>query len=424
MFDLNVVIIGGGIGGLSAGIFLKRLGYTVHVYERAAEILPIGAAISLWSNGVKVMNSLGLGKDMQRMGGKMDHMIYHSEKDEPWFNLDLNPMYSKVGERGYPVARAELQKLLMDTYVATGAKLTLGKTCVGVEKVDPSDENSKVVAVFNDGTKSSVADLLIGADGIRSTVREYVIGEKLPLFYRYTNWNGLVKMSPKLGKSNEWIMWVGEGKRASIMPVGKDRFYFFMGAPLPEDNFKTAPPRGSEAQRDELKKIFKNFPKRVHALIDSIDVKQSLNRLPICDIEALPTFCKGRVALLGDSAHPTLPVMGQGGALALEDSQILAHMLETTNISVVDALRRYVEHRRDRTHRIVLKGRERVKQIYPRCEEDIKSTQMWYDTLKNSKSFISKVEKGLLYNLSQGPFPPREIDESKTKSMAATDSKK
>eukprot|EP00467_Chlorarachnion_reptans_P012726 CAMPEP_0114486252 /NCGR_PEP_ID=MMETSP0109-20121206/117_1 /TAXON_ID=29199 /ORGANISM="Chlorarachnion reptans, Strain CCCM449" /LENGTH=410 /DNA_ID=CAMNT_0001662405 /DNA_START=108 /DNA_END=1340 /DNA_ORIENTATION=+ len=406
MFDLKVVIIGGGIGGLSAGIFLKRLGYKVHVYERAEEILPVGAAISLWSNGVKVMNSLGLGHEMIRRGGQMDKMLYHSIDDEKWFDLDLNPMFKEVGERGYPVARGELQQLLMDTYKSTGGELTLGKTCAGVRRVDEKDENSKVYAVFEDGSRSDVVDLLIGADGIKSTVRNYVMGKDFPLLYRYTNWNGLVKMSPELGKFNEWIMWVGEGKRASLMPVGTDRFYFFMGCPLPEN----APPpkRGTEAMRDELKTIFKNFPQRVQNLIKAIDVKK-LNRIPICDIDVLPTFSRGRVILLGDSAHPTLPVMGQGGALALEDSQILAYMLQTTNYSVVDALKRYVDSRRDRVNRIVLKGRERVKQIYPHTEDDKKGTQQWYDVLRSDKDFTKKVAKGLEYNLSQGPFPPRPL---------------
>mmetsp|Transcript_8869 Transcript_8869/g.14065 ORF Transcript_8869/g.14065 Transcript_8869/m.14065 type:complete len:413 (+) Transcript_8869:54-1292(+) len=411
MFDLSVVIIGGGIGGLSCGVFLRRIGYKVHVYERAEEILPIGAAISLWTNGVKVMNSLGLGKEMQEHGGQMDKMIYHSKMDEPLVNLDLNPMFQKLGERGYPIARGYLQQLLMDTYKSTGGQLSLGKTCKKIERVNPNDENSKVYAVFDDGSRSAVADILIGADGIRSMVREYVIGKKLPIFYRYTNWNGLVKMSPNLGKFNEWIMWVGEGKRASLMPVGKDRFYFFMGAPLPENN--TPPPRASEAMRDELKTLFKNFPKRVQNLINSIDVKRSCNRIPICDIDALPTFNRGRVVLLGDSAHPTLPVMGQGGALALEDSQVLSYMLQTSNVSVLDALKRYVEHRKDRVHNIVLKGRKRVKQIYPRNEEDWKGTQKWYDELKGDKSLAKKVEKGLTHNLSQGPFPPRNVVRSK-----------
>jgi len=403
MFDLDVAIIGGGIAGLSSALFLKRFGFHVHVYERAPEILPVGAAISVWSNGVKVMNRLGFGKQMIYLGGMMDKMAYRSVNDELMVSMDLNPLYEDVGERCYPVARAELQQMLMDKYVNEGGKLTLGKTCLELKRVNEADEKSKVIAIFDDGSSSPPCDLLIGADGIRSIARTYVLEKEISPVYHYTNWNGLVPMDG-LGDPNEWIMYVGEGKRASIMPVGLDRFYFFMGAPLDED--APAPEKGTEKMRDELKVVFKNFPKQIQKIIDAIDVTK-LNRIPIYDVDPLPRLYKGRVVLVGDAAHSTTPTLGQGGCQALEDSEVLASFLTTCSVSIEDCLRRYEQHRMERVHDMVTKARSRTATIYPRSKEDEKRTQEWYNDLMTSKEIGQNILNGIAGNLKQGPWPPR-----------------
>mmetsp|Transcript_15467 Transcript_15467/g.27477 ORF Transcript_15467/g.27477 Transcript_15467/m.27477 type:complete len:401 (+) Transcript_15467:150-1352(+) len=399
MFDLDVVVIGGGIAGSSVGIFLLKAGYKVTVYERAEKILPVGAAISVWSNGVKVMNRLGLGKEMVRLGGKMDYMTYRTSKDEPLVKMALDAVYKDVGERAYPVARGELQQLLLDTFVKEGGKLVLGKTCVGVEL-----EGELPRAVFDDGTKSHTADMMIAADGLNSVLRKHVLQRETEIKYKYTNWNGLIPMSPEIGDPTEWIMFVGDGKRASLMPVAGNKFYFFMGCPLPEGS--SAPPRG-EAMRDELKELFKGWPKQVQALINAIDVNNSLNRIPICDHDPLPKYSRGRVVLIGDSAHSTTPTLGQGGCQAMEDAEVLSSFLSTTNISIEDAFDRYAQHRKDRVHSMVLKARERTQTIYPTNAEDMKLTQAWYEDLKNNKEAGDNILKGITANLKQGPWPPR-----------------
>eukprot|EP00511_Aplanochytrium_stocchinoi_P010547 CAMPEP_0204867386 /NCGR_PEP_ID=MMETSP1348-20121228/22426_1 /ASSEMBLY_ACC=CAM_ASM_000700 /TAXON_ID=215587 /ORGANISM="Aplanochytrium stocchinoi, Strain GSBS06" /LENGTH=404 /DNA_ID=CAMNT_0052019791 /DNA_START=118 /DNA_END=1332 /DNA_ORIENTATION=+ len=400
MFDLNVIIVGGGIAGLSTGLFLLRAGYKVHVYEQAPFILPVGAAISVWSNGVKVMNKLGLGKEMIRLGGRMDKMIYKTPEGDTMVEMDLQEVYSKSGERAYPVSRADLQQMLMDEYQKAGGELTLGKICVSVGKVNPDDADSKVIAIFDDGSKSSQCDLLIGADGIRSKVRSYVLDSTIPLRYHYTNWNGLIDFDDKISLSNEWVMWVGDGKRASVMPIA-DRFYFFLGSALPED--APGPERGTEAMRDELKQIFKQFPEGVERLIDAIDVKK-LNRIPICDIDPLDKYYSGRVVLIGDAAHATTPTLGQGGCQAMEDAEVLSSFLISTNISVVDALDRYQKYRMKRTHEMVLKARERTAIIYSLKDSSV--TENWYSQLKGSE-MSGKILKGIAKNLGSSCFPPQ-----------------
>mmetsp|Transcript_386 Transcript_386/g.457 ORF Transcript_386/g.457 Transcript_386/m.457 type:complete len:405 (+) Transcript_386:247-1461(+) len=400
MFDLNVVIIGGGIAGMSTGLFLVKAGYKVHVYEQAPEILPVGAAISVWSNGVKVLNRLGLGKKVRALGGQMDKMVYRDMEGETLADMDLSQVYTEVGERAYPVSRAELQQMLMDEFKSAGGKLTLGKVCVGVEKVNPEDDDSTVRALLHDGSKSDECDLLIGADGIKSKVRSYVLDTTVPLKYHYTNWNGLVDFDDDIAPRNEWMMWVGNGKRASVMPIA-DRFYFFMGTSIPEN--APAPERGTESMRDELKEIFKGFPSSVQKLIDAVDVK-TMNRIPICDIDPINSYYSGRVVLIGDAAHATTPTLGQGGCQALEDAEILSSFLITTNISVVDALNRYQKYRMQRAHDMVEKARSRTSTVY--SLKDAASTEAWYMQLKGSE-MPGKIIKGIAKNLGDTCFPPQ-----------------
>ncbi|MGB7487293.1 MAG: FAD-dependent monooxygenase, partial [Phormidesmis sp.] len=99
MYGLKAIVIGAGIGGLTTGIALKQIGYEVEIYDRVSELRPAGAGISLWSNGVKVLNQLGLGDEMAAIGGQMNRMEYRSHRDEALNKVDLQPLFEKVGQR-------------------------------------------------------------------------------------------------------------------------------------------------------------------------------------------------------------------------------------------------------------------------------------------------------------------------------------
>lgn len=382
MYNLKVVIIGAGIGGLTTGIAMQRAGHQVEVYDRAQELRPAGAGISLWSNGVKVLNYLGLGEQLAAIGGEMNAMEYRSHTNESLSYVDLRPLFERVGQRPYPVSRTDLQSMLLD---ACGSEhVHLGMNCIGVEQ----DEHS-ATAIFENGDRVS-GDLVIGADGIHSAVRADVVGHSVDRCYaRYVNWNGLVKADPELCEKDLWVLYVGDHKRASMMPVGGDRFYFFFGAPMAEGT-QVAPPH----RQDELAKIFQGWPEAVQKLIQAIDPEQT-NRLEIGDIDPLERLVKGRVALLGDSAHATTPTLGQGGCQAIEDAEVLTRYLTTTNISVADALKRYEAARKERTADLTLKARKRTSTIYGYVPE---VTQQWYCDLKQEppEAVINALAKVIL----------------------------
>ena len=227
---MKVIVIGAGVGGTSAALALQKLGHEVVVYDRMRENRPVGAALSLWSNGVKVLNWLGLGPQVAALGGRMDDMAYYDgHTGEELCRFSLAPVTEQTGQRPYPVARADLQQLMMDAVGAANIRL-------GRQLVDIADDGETVTATFADGT-TDTADLLIGADGARSILRDYVTepsGIRPERSYSgYVNYNGLVTADKRIGPLDQWTTYVGDGKRCAVMPVAGDRFYFFVDVPGP-----------------------------------------------------------------------------------------------------------------------------------------------------------------------------------------------
>jgi FAD-dependent urate hydroxylase len=365
MENLKVIIVGAGIGGLMAGIACKQAGYEVEVYDRVIDLRPVGAGISLWSNGVKVLNRFGLGQEIAAVGGLMNQMQYRTHTGELLNDIDLSPLVHEVGQRPYPVARADLQKLLLD---GLGDAVQLGHCCAGIQQTQ-----DQVTAIFENG-HTTTGDVLIAADGIRSVCRKYVLSQEVHAEYvGYVNWNGLVPASEDLAPKDRWVIYVGEHKRASLMPVGGDRFYFFFDVPM---EFEAAQQPGETIA--DLTQFFQGWADPVQTLIRRI-TPETTNRVLIHSLGPLDTMVNGRIALLGDAAHTTCPDLGQGGAQALEDAYVLVHYLTTTNLSVADALKRYEAARVGRTGAVVAKARNRAEQIHGK---DPAITQQWYEQLR------------------------------------------
>ncbi|MFT4020396.1 MAG: FAD-dependent urate hydroxylase HpxO [Acinetobacter sp.] len=379
---MEIVIIGAGMAGLTTGIALKRFGYQVSIYEQAAQILPVGAAISLWSNGVKCLNYLGLGKQVAKLGGQMDAMAYvDGLTGETMTQFSLWPLIEEVGQRPYPVSRADLQNMLMDEFGRED--IHLDKRMIALEQQD-----ERVKVSFADGTTLET-ELLIGADGTHSMTRAYVLGEQVARRYAgYVNWNGLVDMSDDLAAADHWTTYVGEGKRASLMPVAEQRFYFFLDVPLPagleNDRLK---------YKDELKQYFAGWCPQVQSLIERLDA-QKTNRVEIHDIEPFLDFYKGRVVIVGDAAHSTTPDIGQGGCQAMEDAIYLARSLQINTLGIPDALRRYQDKRNERTKEMVLRARKRCDVTHMK---DAATTEQWYADLRVEEG--PHIMKGIVSNI-------------------------
>lgn len=385
MDNLKAIVVGAGMGGLTTAIAMRQAGYTVEVHDRVRELRPAGAGISMWSNGVKVLNRLGLGKSMASIGGPMKRMTYISKSGEVLTDFSLAPLIEKVGQNPYPVARTDLQQMLLTAFGEDDVQL--GSECVAIEQTA-----DQATAIFADGTQAT-GDVVIGADGTHSVVREYVLGTQTQRRYAgYVNWNGLVPANEKLADKESWVIYVGNGQRASMMPVGSDRFYFFLDAPLDYD----VEPQAD--MRSELQQRFAGWAEPVQQLIAQLDPEKT-NRVKIHDIDPLPAFVKGRVALIGDAGHSTAPDLGQGGCQALEDAWVLTNTLLTTNLGVADALKRYEKARCDRTANIILKARQRANMIHGK---DPDLTEEWYQSLATEKG--DNIMNAISDLILQGPL--------------------
>lgn len=384
---MKAIIIGGGIGGLSAAIALKQCGIETDVYEAVKEIKPVGAAISLWPNGVKCLNWLGMKEPLRALGGPMEFMSYRDFRhNKTMTRFSLDPLVQSVGERPWPVARAGLQEMLLETYGRDAVQF--GKRVVSVTSLDDGIE-----AVFEDGTVAH-ADLLVAADGTHSALRPWVTGQQTERRYAgYVNWNGLVTIDETLAPGNQWTTWVGEGKRVSLMPVAGNRFYFFFDVPLPKG---LAEDRSTV--RDDLQRYFSGWAEPVQQLIARID-PQTTNRIEIHDIDPLETLVRGRVALLGDAGHSTTPDIGQGGCAAMEDAVVLAMTLQSHSLGIEDALLRYQEKRASRVKDLVLKARKRCDVTHGK---DMQETNAWYDDLYHETG--ERILAGMRETIVGGPL--------------------
>jgi len=385
---MKVIVIGAGVGGTSAALALQKLGHEVVVYDRMRENRPVGAALSLWSNGVKVLNWLGLGPQVAALGGRMDDMAYYDgHTGEELCRFSLAPVTEQTGQRPYPVARADLQQLMMDT--VGSAHIHLGKQLVAVAEAD-----GVVTATFADGS-TDTADLLIGADGARSLVRDYVTeprGIRPERSYSgYVNYNGLVAADERIGPLDQWTTYVGDGKRCAVMPVAGDRFYFFVDVPGPAGVV--------EDRMAALEDAFGSWgAPGVRALLDGIDPDESLNRVEIWDIDPFDTWVRGRVAILGDAAHNTAPDIGQGACSALEDSFALGIVFATATLGVEDSLKRYERIRTERAGDLVLRARKRAHETHA---FDVAATEAWYDGLRREDG--TGVIRGIVGNIEGSP---------------------
>lgn len=387
MDDLKVIVIGAGMGGMTAGIALRQAGYEVRAFEAVKEMRPVGAAISLWSNGVKCLNRLGLSREIAAIGGTMDRMAYRDGRTgEPMTDFDLRPLYERVGQRAYPVVRADLQNMLIDAFGRD--RVTFGARLTRVE-----DDGQRVTARFEDG-RSATGDLLVAADGTHSLAREHVLGKKIERRYAgYVNYNGLVPAADDLAPTASWTTFVGEGKRASLMPVAGNRFYFFLDVPQP---------KGAPVEREkipaELRRDFGGWAPPVQTLISTLN-PLTTNRIEIHDIEPFATLARGRVVLVGDAGHGTTPDLGQGGCAAMEDAIVLADTLKANTVGIEDSLRRYQDLRRDRVADLVLKARRRSEVTHGK---DMAVTRQWYEELRTEDG--TKIMDAMARTILGGPM--------------------
>lgn len=383
---MKALVMGAGIGGLSAAVALKAAGISCEVFEAVQEIKPVGAAISIWPNGVKCMNLLGMGDITETYGGPLRYMAYQDHRHgKTLTRFSLAPLVERTGGRPCPVSRSELQGEMLNFWGRDAVRF--GKRATRVEEDDDG-----VTAWFSDGTTAR-GDMLIAADGSHSALRPYVLGFTPERRYAgYVNWNGLVEIDEAIAPADQWTTFVGEGKRVSLMPVANGRFYFFFDVPLPAG---LAEDRST--LRADLSRYFGGWAAPVQELIARLD-PATTNRIEIHDIEPFDRLVRGRVALLGDAGHSTTPDIGQGGCAALEDAVVLGETFRDGG-DIAAALRQYEARRCERVRDLILKARKRCDITHGK---EMALTEAWYRELAEESG--ERIINGLCETIQGGPL--------------------
>ncbi len=333
---MNISVIGGGIGGLATAVALQRRGLDVHVYESAAELGPVGKGIWVPTNAMLVLDRLGLGDAVAARGVALERIEVRDKDGGVLQAIDLRDVHARFGRTTVSILRADLQAVLVGALRA--GTLHLGKRCI---KIDSND--SGAVASFDDGTHAK-GDVIVGADGVRSAVRE-AVSPNTPLRYSgQTCYLGVanVRLPPDLERT-VWEVW-GGAHRFGFSSVAEDRVYWFAPA--------TAPAGGRELPDVlELSNRYADFPAPVPAIIRHTP-PQDILRVDLHDFAPITRWSEGRVVLVGDAAHAMTPNLGQGGAQAIEDAYVLAEALAHEK-SVEAAFAAYARVRQPKATRLV-----------------------------------------------------------------------
>ena len=332
----RIIIVGAGIGGLTAGLCLRRQGYDVQLVERFDEVREVGAGILLTPNASNVLyNRLGLGDELDAASAPMTRAGIDTWKGKTLFEKSLNPDDFDAPVR--MIHRAKLQRVL---YEALGAEqVLLSSTVEGFEA-----DHGGVTAITAGGETLS-GKILVGADGLHSAVRKQLVGDEEDslCYHGYTCWRGITDPFGhpdfRVGDLREFQ---GRGARAGLSYVDEQRLYWW--ATVNTDKGGRDNP---ETIHDELAEIYGVFPEPVLAAMEATPAS-SILRNDIYDRPNLETWGDGVVTLLGDAAHPMTPNLGQGACMAIEDADMLAVCINQKGLNF-DALRVYEELRQRRT---------------------------------------------------------------------------
>jgi salicylate hydroxylase len=351
---MRVLVVGAGIGGLAAALALRESGFDAHVYEQARVLREVGAGLALGPNAVRILHRLGLAEALRAVGVRSESWDFRDWQSGAV--LGRVPLADageiRWGAPFYNVHRADLHDALR---AAVGDQhITLGACCVSVEQ-----HGSEVAIGFVDG-RQATGDLLVGADGVHSVVREYVAGPDQPTWWPQIAWRGLVPaaIGREVGLELRQHVFVGPLVMFVTYYVSAGRLVNWI-APTPSDGWREES-WSARGDRDEALALFEGWNSQVRALIAGTE---QVFKWALFDRPSLETWTRGRVTLLGDAAHPMLPFMGQGAAQSIEDGFVLARCLAADRDHPKRAIGAYAARRWERAAAMQAASREQGRDL-------------------------------------------------------------
>jgi salicylate hydroxylase len=356
MKQLDIAIIGAGLGGLTAAASLQSFGFKVRVYEQAAQLGEIGAGISLPPNSTRILEHLGLGDALASFGNiPARTIVKHYQTGEVLLDRPRVAYLEKYGCNYYFTHRADVHDIL------AGLVLKNDPDCihVGHEVVDVLDDGNRVNISFANGTKAD-ADILIGCDGIHSIVRDQLFSTEPPVFTHQVAYRSLVRWDDLVGDSHvdldsirdSAVMTVGPDHWMNLYPARRDDLINCVAmvktSKWEEDGWS------NRADISEILHEYADFHIESRTVLGAIPNENSY-KWGMFVREPMHEWSIGRVTLMGDAAHGMLNFLGQGAAMAIEDGMVLARCL-ADSADYVQAFARYEAARIERTHEVQIES--------------------------------------------------------------------
>jgi 2-polyprenyl-6-methoxyphenol hydroxylase-like FAD-dependent oxidoreductase len=326
--SLRILIVGGGIAGLALSRALQKQGIVPEIVERAASWPTGGTGLYLPGNGLRALQALGLAERLLAGAVRMPLQRILDHKGRRLAEIDLAQMWKRVGFC-VGVPRSVLHRCLLEG--SDGVPIRLATTVAALRQV-----NHEVIVDFTDGSTGTY-DVIVGADGIYSSIRRLIFGTRSLRYVGQVSWRFLVDHSSAIGT---WTAMLGPGKAFLAMPVGRNRLYVYADVLTSA----TVDPTGGDVAR--LRALFDDFAEPVPSILGTLENFDSIHFAPIEEV-ALDDWSQGRVVLIGDAAHATSPNMAQGASMALEDALVLAPLL-AGHESPAAALSAFCQRRRAR----------------------------------------------------------------------------
>ncbi len=324
----KVVVVGAGIGGLATSIALREADVELLVLERASDLakVELGAGVTLWANAMLILDRLGVGAEIRERGAILKCFEQRNTRGRLLSRWPLDEMARRLGAPICGINRPDLHAALV-----RGAGGEQVRTGCNVESFEQA--NGTVSVALSGGTGGSggmsgaaasedvKGDVLIGADGIDSTIRRQLLGAQAPRHSGLTMWRANVPYDESIAPAVDFIAWWGSGTKFVIFRSGPER--------LSWEAIVTSPPGGQDAPGERKRAVldrFADFTAPVHRIVEATD-EQAIFRTDVFDRPPDERWGEGRVTLLGDAAHPMTFAVGQGAAQALEDALAIGHAL-------------------------------------------------------------------------------------------------
>lgn len=348
---MKIVIAGAGIGGLSAALALARTGHEVETVERASALREVGAGLQLSPNAMKALGALGVAERIEAISSEPESLdLRMGRSGATVFSIPMG----KAARRRYGapylhIHRADLIGILAKAAEAAGVRLRFGA------RVSAWAREGGELRVGLDTGDVLAGNLLIGADGMRSAVRQQLFGADHARFAGAVAWRALAPISacPDLPKAA--VVWAGPGKHAVTYRIRRGEIINFVGV-VEEDGWRE---EGWDEPGDK-KKLLETFEGWVDPVVKAIGAAQSCHRWALFDRDPLPKWSEGPVTLLGDACHPMPPFQAQGAAMAIEDAVVLAQCLNAQAGALDAALASYETKRKPRTTKVLASARSNM----------------------------------------------------------------